>query len=398
MKMFFFSLILLVTPGSLFASIPEGCCPLEWHRPLSNPLLKKLPDLDLRSFPEWEDQFISSRPGNMSAILSNLTIAQYEHVDQEILFFQTAFKKRFEESLSRSGQYLPMIQKVIKESGLPEDIVYLPLIESGFKIKAMSRAKASGLWQFMKGTAKQYGLRVDRWIDERYDPEKSTRAAVAYLSDLYRMFQSWPLSMASYNAGEGRIGRALANTGAEDYWTLKEMESIPRETAQYVPKFMAAAMIAKNPAAYGFDVPYRKPIAYDFISIKRQTSLAAISHATGIPILTIKDYNPELRKNTTPPNYPGYLLKLPVGGRVAFLDNQDKLASFSKTSMARVQLKDDDSAPKKIAKLRHKIKRGETIASISRKYNVTASKILQVNRLKKESIIRTGKSLLIPRA
>ncbi|MEK7285972.1 MAG: transglycosylase SLT domain-containing protein [Nitrospirota bacterium] len=407
MKTFLFLMTVLLMPIGLFAESAVDCC--ESKLTVSavqndNPILKSLPNLQVVPLPDWEENLLDMRTAGLPLVSSDLSISQYAYVDREILFFQEAFKPRFEASLSRAGRYLPMIQKMLKESGLPEDIVYLPLIESGFNPKAISRAKAIGLWQFMKPTARRYGLRVDGWIDERYDVEKSTRAAIAYLSDLYGMFGSWHLSMASYNAGEGRIGRALASTGSSDYWTLKEMLGIPQETSQYVPKFIAASMIARNPEGYGFSVDYERPLSYDLVSIKRQTSLPAVSRATGISVATIKAYNPELRKNTTPPNYPGYLLKLPVGGKAIFLENQATLASFSNgrgdESLSRraVLTRKAKKSSLKATSVRHRIKRGETIHSISKKYNVAALQILQANRLTKKSIIRTGRSLLIPRA
>jgi membrane-bound lytic murein transglycosylase D len=391
----FFVITMLLTPVSLFANIPEDCCKLEIGSHKPNPLLKMLPDLEIPHLSDWEGNLSFSPTVGHANVSSNLSVAQYAFVDQEILFFQTRFKERFERSLARSGRYLPMIKKSLQESGLPEDIIYLPLIESGFNPVAVSRAKAAGLWQFMRGTARQYGLRVDRWIDERYNAEKSTKAAMEYLSDLYVLFGSWPLSMASYNAGEGRIGRAITAAGVADYWALKDMEKIPRETRDYIPKFMAAAIIAKDPESYGFSVEYQPQFYYDRVQIKRQTSLQDISRATGISVAKIREYNPELRKNTTPPNYPGYLLKLPVGGKDSFVSNYAKLerSTKRKTTLVAKNTSDYSSNGKQV---KHKIKRGETLDLISKKYNVATKKILHANRLKKGSVIRAGRSLLIP--
>ncbi len=253
------------------------------------------------------------------AVVYSVPIVFNEHVEDYINLFQTRLRERFEIWLARSGQYVPMMQKIFKNEDLPEDLVFLALIESGFNPKAYSPADASGPWQFIKKTAQHYGLRVNKWIDERRDPVKSTIAAADYLKNLYGMFQSWTLSMASYNAGEGRIMRAMAASKAEDFWELKQSDHIKDETKNYVPKFMAATIIAKNPEKYGFFIDYHAPFLYDEVEIKRQTSLKSIAKATGISLEQIKIYNPELKLGTTPPNYPGYHIKLPPGKKEIFL-------------------------------------------------------------------------------
>ena len=211
-----------------------------------------------------------------------------------------------------------------------------------------------------------------------------------YFEDLYEIFGSWPLSMASYNAGEGRIGRTLATTGVTDYWELKALGRMPRETRAYVPKFMAATIIAKNPEAYGFSVSYETPVLYDEVSISKQTPLLAISRVTGVSLAELKAYNPELRRNTTPPNYPGYLLKLPFGKKETFLANRSELARYSKVEKTTRSSSVEQQ-------VRHRVKKGETIGLISKKYRITQKQLLQANRLKKSSVIRAGRFLLIPR-
>jgi membrane-bound lytic murein transglycosylase D len=414
LKKVLLSLIFLFTPAHIFvaipvfAAIPLDCCALTIRTPESNPLLKSLPELQVPLSFALQSELPPQASIRATYTLQGMNATQAPFIDQEIVFFQTAFKERFEKYLSRSGRYLPIVQKIMKESDVHEDIAYLPLIESGFNPMAVSRAKAAGLWQFMKTTAKHYGLRVDKWIDERYDAVKSTKAAMEYFKDLYAMFGSWPLSMASYNAGEGRIGRTLAATGAADYWELKAMGRMPKETRDYVPKFMAATMIAKDPEAYGFSVAYETPMRYDEVLVPRQTSLLAISRITNVSLAEIKAYNPELRRGATPPNYPGYLLKLPLGKKAAFLAKYSEIPKYAEERVRRSRSKRVQNSIKTIkteafrpqsvnSPVKHRIKEGETVALISEKYKISQTKILNANRLNKNSVIRAGRSLLIPR-
>jgi membrane-bound lytic murein transglycosylase D len=325
---------------------------------------------------------LSLHPGNPISpeMTYDIPIVMNELVTNYITFFQTRLRDRFEEWLARSGTYIPMMQEILKSHQLPEDLVFLALIESGFNPKAFSRAKASGPWQFIQGTGKKYGLRIDPWIDERRDPVKSTVAAARYLKDLYRMFGSWPLSMASYNAGEGRIMRAMARTKAENFWELNS-SSLRPETKNYVPKYMAATIIAKEPEKYGFFIDYHPPLVYDEVEISKPVSFKTLSKAAGISIADLKTYNPELKKEMTPPKYPRYRLKLPPGTKERFV------ANFSPRMEKEIVLTDAQ---------KHRIQKGETISSISRKYDISVKRILEANQLDKDSIIQTGRVLMIP--
>lgn len=330
--------------------------------------------------PPFSMQVIPSDPLDPS-ITYDVPIVYNELVSDYIVFFQTRLREKFELWLARSGQYLPMMRDILREHQLPEDLVFLALIESGFNPKAFSRAKAAGPWQFIKGTGKKYGLRIDQWIDERRDPVKSTAAAAKYLKDLFGMFGSWPLSMASYNAGEGRIMRAMARTKADDFWELKQSRHIRPETKNYVPKFMAATIIAKNPQKYGFFIEYHPPFLYDEVEISKATSLKTIAKAAGVTLAEIKAYNPELKKEMTPPGYPRYRLKLPPGTRETFL------ANFTPGS---------EKEPKGNAVQKHRISKGETLYSIARKYDVSVGSLLQANELSRNSKIQAGHYLIIP--
>lgn len=299
-------------------------------------------------------------------------------VEAHIDYFNTKIRDKFELWLSRSGRYLPLMREIFRQNSLPEDLVFVALIESGFNPYAYSRARAVGPWQFMKGTGRKYGLRIDEWIDERRDPVKSTHAAAAYLKDLYAMFQSWPLALASYNAGEGRVGRAMARSKSEDFWDLRSTRYLRPETRNYVPKFMAATIIAKNPEKYGFNLNYHEPLRFDEVSIDRPTDLRLIAKAAGVSYEAVKELNPELKQSVTPLRYDDYRLKLPFGTQATFEENFAKIPEWEKTVWVK-----------------HVVRRGETLGSIARKFGTTVATLREINRLK-QSTVRVGSTLLVP--
>ncbi|HET8761300.1 MAG TPA: LysM peptidoglycan-binding domain-containing protein [Nitrospiria bacterium] len=299
-------------------------------------------------------------------------------VESHLDYFSTTARDRFQRWLNRSGRYLPLMTQIFREYGLPEDLVFVSLIESGFNPYAYSRSHAVGAWQFMKGTGLKYGLRIDPYIDERRDVVKSTHAAAAYLKDLYGMFNSWPLALASYNGGEGRVGRAMKRTNAEDFWDLRATRHLHPETRNYVPKFMAATIIAKNPAKYGFTTQYDPPLAYDEVVITRPTDLRVIAKVASVTYGELKHLNPELRRSVTPLGYDQYRLKLPVGTRAVFEQNFSKLPEWSKTVW-----------------MRHTVRRGETLASIARRFG-TSSAVLRDMNQRSGDRIRVGATVLVP--
>jgi membrane-bound lytic murein transglycosylase D len=236
-------------------------------------------------------------------------------VQGHIRFFNVAIRSRFEQWLIRLSQYRPLVDSIFSEFHLPSDLVYLSLVESGFNPHAYSRARAAGPWQFMKGTAKVYGLRVDSYVDERRDPVKSTVAAARYLRDLYDLFGTWPLAMAAYNAGEGKVMRALHTAQAESFSDIAKTRLIRRETKEYVPRFMAATIIAKNPDRYGFPQTDIRLHEFEEVVVRRPVHFKAIANLTGISYQDLKFLNPELRRDATPPDDAEYHLKVPVGTR-----------------------------------------------------------------------------------
>jgi membrane-bound lytic murein transglycosylase D len=300
-------------------------------------------------------------------------------IDKFIRYFQTGGRKKFELYLSRSGKYVGMMQKILVRYGLPEDLVYVALIESGFSPKAYSVAKAAGPWQFISKTGRRYGLRIDWWADERRDAEKSTHAAASYLRDLYGMFESWPLATAAYNAGEGKIQRAVTRYKSDDFSELIRHGYLKQETKDYVPKMLAALTIAKDPDKYGFgDVAYEAPLDLRTVSVPGGTDLAAVSRLIEVPAEAIRDWNPELRRFCTPPNRERYDLRLSVDA-----------AQLAEERMEEIRIQ------AKITFLQHNVRRGETLQALADRYKTTVPVLKELNGLKRDSLGRTAR-LVIP--
>ncbi len=239
-----------------------------------------------------------------------------ESVESQIEYFTTRGRVIFQSWLNRSARYLPIMKKIFRDNNLPEDLVYVAMIESGFNPRAVSPKKAAGPWQFMNATAHEYGLSTDRWVDERRDPIKSTRAAAAHFKDLYNLFGSWPLALASYNAGMGRMQGAMLKARSDDFWELRSSRLLHSETQDYVPRYMAALIIAKNPVAYGFTRPEEVPFEFEEIEIKSSMDLRRIAADAGCTSQEIQDLNPELLQARTPSAV--YVLRIPAGTREAY--------------------------------------------------------------------------------
>jgi membrane-bound lytic murein transglycosylase D len=301
-------------------------------------------------------------------------------VERFITYFQTRGRKVFTRWLARSGRYIPLLKELLREKGLPEDLVYLALIESGYNPRAYSRKQAMGLWQFRYHTGRRYGLKVDWWIDERRDPVKSTIAAARYLKDLYDRFECWYLAAAGYNAGEGKIQRAIKRYKTEDFWELTKYSYLKRETKNFIPKMIAAALMAKNPETYGFtDIEYEEPIRFETVTVPDATDLRVIAKACESTYEELKRLNPELRRWCTPPKYPDYELKLPYGKKEIFLRN---LAAIP--------------PGKRITFRRHVVRSGETLSHIAIRYRTDIGAIMRMNRITSRHRIRVGRSLIIP--
>jgi peptidoglycan lytic transglycosylase D len=298
-----------------------------------------------------------------------------------IQLFQGRLHDFIEEGMKRGSKYLPMIQNVFRAEGLPLDLAYVPLVESAFKPEALSRAKAKGVWQFMSGTALENGLRRDWYIDERSDPEKATVAAAHYLGTLQRLFDGdWHLALASYNGGPGRLQRAMKSARMDDFWKLSEKPKLlPRETREYVPMILAAIVIARNPAQYGFDfVPETAP-AYDKVTLVRPVDLRLVADWADTSISEIQALNPELRRWTTPVKDTGYELRVPAGTADVVLAH---LADASGPDLASLKW--------------YTVRRGETLPLIARKLSVSKADLAEANYMKTTARVTVGQKLMIP--
>ena len=320
---------------------------------------------------------------DLETIIHDIPIPLNARVLAYIELFQGRLHDFIQEGMTRGAQYLPMIQGVFRAEGLPLDLAYVPLIESAFKPNALSRAKAKGVWQFMAGTATENGLRQDWFIDERSDPEKATVAAAKYLRTLSKMFDGdWHLALASYNGGPGRMQRAINRAGGvDDFWNLAARKNLlPRETREYVPMILAAIVIARNPAQYGFDVLTEIPPAYEKVTLTKPVDLRRIAEWTGTTIDEIQALNPELRRWTTPVRESHYELKVPAGTawRVS-----DQLIDAAATDLATLNW--------------HTVKRGETLATIAKKLSVGRNDLAAANYLRPTARVAVGQKLMVPR-
>lgn len=297
-------------------------------------------------------------------------------------YFQGPGRSHFERYLQRSGRYVPLMQEILKREGMPKDLVYIALIESGFNTRARSYASAVGPWQFIQGTGRRYNLRIDGWVDERRDPYKSTQAAAQYFKDLYSEFGDWYLAMAGYNAGEGRVRGAIAMTGSRNFWEMTDDKRAFRaETRDYVPKYIAAAIMAKMPERFGFEgVNYQEPLDFDTGVVETQTDVSVIARCAGASEDDISDLNPHLVRGATPPGARNYEIRIPKGKSAVFAE---KYAALPESE--RIQI------------VKHEVRKGDTLARIAKRYGVSASAIAAANNLRvsKHRLVR-GSTLVIP--
>ncbi len=304
-----------------------------------------------------------------------------EHVQKAISLLQGREKDHFLSAYRRSGLYRPAILTALKEAGLPEELSWLPLIESGFKVRALSSARALGLWQFIASTGYRYGLNRDRWVDERMDPEKATMAAIAYLKDLHQIFGDWYTVLAAYNCGEGRVLRVIKSQRInylDHFWDL--YMKLPSETAFYVPKFLAVLHVLNDPAAYGFVLPeVEEEIQTETFVTDRQVNLRAMAERIGVPYEVLKDLNPSLRYSSTPPDT--YHFRVPAG-------KMNLLASVYKTL--------PEWSPPVPEYVVHHVRKGETLSGISKKYRTSVGAIVGLNGLRSARYLKVGWKLKIP--
>ena len=308
-------------------------------------------------------------------------------VNKEVLgwvkYFQNRGRPHMEKYLSRSTRYMSLMQQILRQEGMPEDLIYIALIESGFNSRAHSRASAVGYWQFIRATGRRYGLKINYYIDERRDPFASTRAAANYFKSLYNLFGNWYLAMASYNAGENRIKHAVMKYQTRDFWYLARNKKLPRETMHYVPKFLAASMIAKNPERYGFkDVDYGSELEFDAVMISHGISLRKLAREMNIPLQTLKDLNPAVKTDYLPLYRTGFdFVRVPKTLRVKAIASLPK----AKTKLRYIS-----------SSFTYKVSHGDTLSGLARRFGTTVSQLKRLNKISSNNFIRLGQKLKIP--
>jgi membrane-bound lytic murein transglycosylase D len=296
-------------------------------------------------------------------------------------FFQTPRGRAIvENGLRRKGKYQDMISRVLKEEGVPQDLIYLAQAESAFQSLALSRAGARGIWQFMQWRGNEYGLRRTWWVDERMDPEKATRAAAQHLRDLYGLFGDWYLAIAAYNCGPGNVQKGIERTGYADFWELYKRNVLPRETKNYVPIILALTLIAKDAAHYGISTEAEPPVDTDIVKPGRAIDLRLVAETIDVDVATLRGLNPSLLRMATPDD-PEFVLHLPVGTAERF--------------SAEIA---DIPADKWVSWRRHRVETGETLTSIAKKYRVTPASIADANELERGEALKPGEKLIIPAA
>ena len=319
---------------------------------------------------------------------SEIPVITNADVEKEIRQFQTVEREFFISSYQRSAMYRPIILRELKKAGLPEELAWLPLVESGFKINALSSARALGLWQFIPSTGYKYGLNRDDWVDERMDIEKSTRAAIDYLKELHTMFGDWLTVLAAYNCGEGRVMRTIASQHInylDRFWDL--YRNLPYETARYVPRFLATVLVIKDPQKYGIDLgtPKMDALSYEIVEVKKTMRLQDIAQKLETPEETLTILNAELRHKITPDR--PYILKVPTAMAERLIDVIDEIPEAEKPHASYLS---------KRAVIRHKVRGGESLASIASKYNISVTTLAAYNHLAKKHRPVAGQRLNVP--
>ncbi len=317
----------------------------------------------------------------LQSIHSDLPLVSNDSVDGVIAYLQNHNRGYVERVLRGVGTYGGIISEALRKQGVPQDLIYLAAGESAFNPFAVSKARCVGIWQFSLGTGSLYGLKKDSWVDDRQDPVKSSSAAAHHLKDLYTTFGDWFLAMAAYDSGPLTVQRAIERTGYADYWELRRLHALPAETENYVPVFLATALIAKDPKAYGFDTPPDPPLAIDAVEIDTPTDLRLIAQLIDHPVEELVKLNPSLQRWTTPGNDPNFVLYLPAGTRDVY---EKSIASIP--------------PDKRIWWRAHKVLEGETLAGIAKQLRVSPAALAEANQLTTGSSLEQGAHLVVPMA
>ncbi len=339
---------------------------------------------------EKEDLSLNSaadRPEHASsraASVDGIKLEFNDHVKKWIRYFAVRSKARFQRHLDRGEKYRDVVEEVLRQHGLPPELYYLAMIESGYSNHARSPMAAVGAWQFIPGTGRRYGLGLNRYLDERRDPIRATEAASRYLTDLFNVFNSWYLAMAAYNAGEGRVLNAIMRGNTRDFWELVRMKKLPRETRSYVPKFMAAAIIGRNPERFGFRTPRAEPYPdVTAVELPSPISLKAIARESNISLNQLKKVNAHLLRGVTSPNKRTYDVWIPSKLVASVKKVRKSLVSHRIAKLSKLALNRRNPNY-------HRVKRGESLSSIASKYRISLSELKRANRLNGNRIIAGG--------
>lgn len=318
--------------------------------------------------------------------LDSLPLEVNKNVLQWIDYFQGRGRPHMERYLQRSTRYMPIMKKILKDNGLPEDLIYIALIESGFSSTAHSSASAVGYWQFIKGTGKRYNLAIDSYVDERRDFVKSTQAAADYFKGLYNLFGAWYLAIASYNVGENRVKNLVMKNHTRDFWKLARENRLPDETSNYVPKFLAARLIAKDPEKYGFsDIEYMPPLAFAEVQFNTSIDIRKLATAMSLDYDDLRDLNPSYKRGVAFHKNGKLTLRVPVGTEAQAIAGADAAAAGS----AKVYVADEDYSY-------YRVRRGDSIATIAKKFGTSQSQIRSLNHLSRGARLVAGRRLRVP--
>jgi membrane-bound lytic murein transglycosylase D len=322
------------------------------------------------------------------------------HVERWIHYFSVRDRERFQRFLDRGQSYREVVENVLEENDLPAELYYLAMIESGYRTDALSHASAVGVWQFIPGTGVRYGLRIDRYVDERRDPIRSSEAAAKYLRDLYNVFGSWHLAMAAYNAGEMRVMRAVFNGRSRNFWDLVKAGVLPKETADYVPKFLAAVMIGQDPEAYGFQVgdaksPYPN---LEAVEVPGGIAISELAAVTRTPLADLTRFNPHLNSGRTPGNSKTYEIWFPAQSAAEVRAGHEAIAKLQKRPArdfpAVASAKASGPGAGSLNNSVHVVRRGETLASIAKQHKISVGHLKRMNDLGSDHVAVGGKRRL----
>lgn len=329
-----------------------------------------------QSAPEEEGETVVD-----NAVSFDLPMVENAKVRYFVDYYSGAGRHGFRRWLERSGRYLPMMKEVFAELDLPLDLTYLAMIESGFNPRACSRANAVGTWQFMASTGKNYGLNNDWWRDERRDPLKATKAAARHLKDLHKRFDGdWYLAIAAYNAGPGKVDRAIRKSNSRDFWQLCRGSYLRKETKNYLPKLLAVLLIAKEPEAYNFtDLQYQPALTFDVAELPSSTDLDIVARLCGVSYEEIVALNPELKRWCTPPRLPNYQVRLPAGKTSIFTEKYAQIPAERRANYRR-----------------HKVKPGDTLIGMAKRYGIRSKDIVVLNNIRKPRALKVGRDLILP--